>query len=250
MKPIIGICANYATDDKIGIITELGFPKQEWQLLANDYIKAIELAGGSPLIIPVVEDFENTERILPILDGILFSGGSDIDPSYYGELPQYGLRTVTPFRDSHEIALAKKILFETSIPVLGICRGIQLLNVAAGGTLYQDLQRYRSEGFNHTLINVPKDYPMHEAAIKPDSKLHKIFKKDKIKINSFNHQAIKTIGGDFEATMIAPDGLIEGIESPGNRFVVAVQWHPETMIERYPEYLVLFKEFVRSCSVS
>lgn len=108
MKPIIGICANYATDDKIGIITELGFPRQEWQLLANDYIKAIELAGGSPLIIPVVEDFENTERILPILDGILFSGGSDIDPSYYGELPQYGLRTVTPFRDSHEIALAKK----------------------------------------------------------------------------------------------------------------------------------------------
>ncbi|MDQ0338033.1 putative glutamine amidotransferase [Caldalkalibacillus uzonensis] len=247
MKPIIGICANYSKDEKLGLITGLGLPGQEWQLLADDYIKAIERAGGSPIILPITKHIDSLSGILHLLDGILFSGGTDIDPLHYGELPRYGLGLIDPERDAHELQLAKKVLYEMEIPVLGICRGIQVLNVAAGGTLYQDLQRQRPEGFNHTVKEAPKYHPTHIVHIKERSRLHSIFKKDTIGVNSFNHQAICQVGDGFDVTMTAPDGLIEGIEWTGDRFAVAVQWHPEMMIDRYPEYMCLFEEFVNHC---
>lgn len=248
-RPLIGICANYSTDDKPGIITGLGLPGQEWQLLADDYVKCIERAGGIPIIIPITEDFSCTTETLGILDGLLFTGGSDIDPQFYNQLPKKGLGAIDPKRDEHEIALAKKVLFEMDMPVLGICRGIQILNVACGGTLYQDLALERPEGFNHTIIEAPKYYPTHKVKIKEQSKIHHIFKSDEIKVNSFNHQGINRLAEEFEATMVAEDGLIEGIEMKGSRFVIAVQWHPEMMVERYPEYMVIFEEFVKGCII-
>jgi putative glutamine amidotransferase len=188
-------------------------------------------------------------EILGVLDGLLFTGGSDIDPQFYNQLPKKGLGRIDPKRDEHEIALAKKVLFEMDIPVLGICRGIQILNAACGGTLYQDLALERPEGFNHTIIEAPKHYPIHKVKIKEPSRFHHIFKSGEIKVNSFNHQGINRLASEFEATMVAEDGLIEGIEMKGSRFVIAVQWHPEMMVERHPEYLTIFEEFVKNCII-
>lgn len=248
MRPIIGICANYSTDDRVGVNSGLGLPGQEWQVLADDYIKAVERAGGIPLILPVTERPETLLSVLSKLDGILFSGGTDIDPRYYGEWPGPALGVIDPRRDRHEIELAKTVLSEMDMPVLGICRGCQLLNVASGGTLYQDLQLERPEGLFHTHLKSPKYHPVHPVSIKPGSRLHAIFGREELEVNSFNHQAIKRVGGGFEVTMTAPDGLVEGIEMPGERFVVAVQWHPEMMIDRHPDYLVLFQAFVKACA--
>jgi putative glutamine amidotransferase len=248
LRSIIGICANYSADDRIGVDSGLGLPGQEWQLLADDYIKAIERAGGSPLILPITENMETLSRVLSVLDGILFTGGNDIDPRYYGEWPGPGLGVIDPRRDRHEIELAKTALYDMDIPVLGICRGCQLLNVASGGTLYQDLRLDRPEGLYHTQKYAPKYHPVHPVSIKPGSRLHAIFGQEELGVNSFNHQAIKRVGGGFEVTMTAPDGLVEGIEMPGERFVVAVQWHPEMMIDHDPGYLVLFKAFVEACA--
>lgn len=131
------------------------------------------------------------------------------------------------------------------IPVIGICRGIQLLNVIAGGNVYQDIRLYREGSFNHSLIDhAPKDYLAHNVTITPGSKIHSIFKAEKIKVNSFNHQAVKDLGHGFKVTMKADDGLIEGIEMPGDRLVVAVQWHPEMLLDTYDCYLDFFKALI------
>ncbi len=173
----------------------------------------------------------------------------DIDPRYYGENPGYGLGRIEPERDRHELELAKKVLYEMDIPVLGICRGIQLLNIAAGGNVYQDIRLEKEYSFNHGMLDLaPKDYLAHQVSIKPGSLLHTIFKEERIWVNSFNHQAVKDLGKGFEVTMEADDGLIEGIEIPGNRFVAAVQWHPEMLIDKYDYYLGLFEAFIEASS--
>ncbi|USG65657.1 gamma-glutamyl-gamma-aminobutyrate hydrolase family protein [Brevibacillus ruminantium] len=247
MKPLIGISANYSHEDNVGITSNLGLPGQDWQLLADDYIKSIERSGGVPVILPVTENPESLYPLLSKLDGILFTGGTDIDPAYYGEWPRAGLGPIDPKRDRHEIALAKKVLQDTNLPVLGICRGSQLLNVVSGGTLYQDLQTERPEGIAHALRYSPKYHPVHPASIQPGSRLEAIFQAQEIGVNSYNHQAIKQVGSDFSVTMTAPDGLVEGIEMAGERFVVAVQWHPEMMVDKHEEYLKLFLAFVAAC---
>lgn len=247
MRPIIGICVNQSSDDSIGTMTNLGFRDQDWQLIASDYISAVELAGGCPIILPIVDDIKTIWNFIEKLDGIIFTGGSDINPQYYDEKPIYELATTNPLRDQYEIVLCKKVLYETEIPVLGICRGCQLINVVAGGTLYQDLETQWLNGFNHKLTSFPKYYPSHKVAIEDGSRLNDIFEKQELGVNSFNHQAIRDLGENLIATMKAEDGLVEGIEMNGNRFVVAVQWHPEMMIEKDSTYLKYFKHFVKIC---
>lgn len=246
LKPLIGICTNYSTEQSIGQATGLGLQEQEWHLLADDYISVIEKAGGIPVILPLTESNETRKQLLGKLDGILFTGGSDIDPQQYGELPRYGLGSIAPQRDQHEIELAKMALYETTLPILGVCRGMQLLNVVSGGTLYQDLKRDKPEGINHLILASPKYHPVHPVTMTPSSKFHQIFNAETIGVNSYHHQAIKEIGKGFEATMLAPDGIIEGIELEGERFVCAVQWHPEMMVDHMPEIAPLFTSFVNA----
>ncbi len=146
--------------------------------------------------------------------------------------------------------LGRKVLYEMDIPVLGICRGIQVLNVVTGGAVYQDIKQQKKDSFNHSMIDLaPKDYLAHDVTIKPGSRLHSIFKEEKIKVNSFNHQAVKTPGKGFMVTMKADDGLIEATEMAGKRFVVAVQWHPEMLIDKYDYYLRLFEAFIEHSSL-
>ncbi len=247
MNPIIGITANYSRDDIHGTISKIGLQGQEWQLIADDYVKTIERAGGQPVIIPIIENLETMTRTINLLDGIIFSGGADIHPRVYGESPKKNLGIMNPNRDIHEINLAKKVLYEMNIPVLGVCRGIQLLNVATGGTLYQDLILEKKEVFNHSLLGSPKDYPAHKVNIKKESRLYEIFKKEELWVNSYHHQGIKKLGKDFIVTMTADDGVIEAIEYSSDRFVVAVQWHPEMMFEKNDEYMDLFNKFIEEC---
>ncbi|MBZ2174360.1 gamma-glutamyl-gamma-aminobutyrate hydrolase family protein [Schnuerera sp. xch1] len=230
MKPIIGILATNCEGTQ------------------GEYIKAIEKAGGCPVVLSEVENISTINPINQILDGIVFTGGTDISPLNYEEMPYMELGLVDPIRDKFEINLAKKILLDTDIPILGICRGMQILNVAAGGSLYQDLLGQKVTEFNHSLTNIfPKDEPSHMANINRFSKLHAIFSVDKIAVNSFHHQGIKVMGEDFEATMTSEDNIVEAIEMKGERFVVGVQWHPEMLLEEYPEYLKLFTSFVGYC---
>lgn len=247
MKPLIGICANYLSDDAIGMQAGIGAKHQEWQLLADDYIGAIERAGGVPVILPITEDIETLTPLLQKLDGILFSGGSDIDPNSYGEFPRFGLGLIEPKRDAHEIRLAQKVLNETTLPVLGICRGIQLLTVATGGTLYQDLQSQRPGGINHSVPKAVRHHAFHTVKIERDSQLYTIYQADELGVNSFHHQAVKELGKGFKATMTAPDGIVEAVEWEGNRFVVAVQWHPEMMEGKMANIRPIFNAFVEEC---
>lgn len=247
MKPIIGICTNYSPLDELGLLTKLGLPGQEWQLIADDYIKAIERGGGVPVIIPIVEQIENIEPLLACLDGIVFTGGQDIEPRQYGQSVGKNLGVISPERDKQEVALAKKVLNEMDIPVLGICRGHQILNVAAGGTLYSDIETQREESMNHTCFHAPKHHSAHEAKILDNTKLKAIFGCQVLGVNSYHHQAIDRIGSEFKVAMVADDGIVEAMEYPGERFIVSVQWHPEMMVDRCPEYLRLFNAFVMSC---
>lgn len=247
MKPIIGICTNYSPLDELGLMTKLGLPGQEWQLLADDYIKGIERGGGVPVIIPILEQIENIVPLLGCLDGIVFTGGQDIEPRQYGQNAGKNLGTISPERDSQEIALAKKALYEMEIPVLGICRGHQILNVAAGGTLYSDIETQRVEAMNHTCFHAPKHHRAHEAEVLEGTRMKDIFGQEILGINSYHHQAIDRMGEGFKVSMVAGDGIVEAMEYPGERFVVSVQWHPEMMVDRCPEYLKLFSSFVASC---
>ncbi|TWT14551.1 gamma-glutamyl-gamma-aminobutyrate hydrolase family protein [Planomicrobium sp. CPCC 101079] len=248
MKPLIGICANYSADSAPGVVTGLGAMGQEWQLLSADYVYSIERAGGIPIILPVTENVETAEMMLGKLDGILFTGGSDIDSQLYGEYPSYELGPIEPKRDLHEVSLAKKALFQSDIPVLGICRGMQLLNVAAEGSLFQDLKRQQPDCFNHSVVGAPMHHPVHDVTVDPDSKLHEIYHSETLAVNSFHHQAVKDLGIDFVATAFSPDGLVEGMEWKGSRFVCAVQWHPEMMVDKVPEVMPLFTAFVKECA--
>lgn len=230
MKPIIGILATNCEGTQ------------------GEYVKAIEKAGGCPVVLSRVENMNTINPINQILDGIVFTGGTDTGPLNYEEMPYEGIELVDPIRDKFELDLAKWVLSNTDIPILGICRGMQILNVAVGGSLYQDLLSQKATKFNHSLTNIfPKDEPSHMVNISRFSKLYDIFQVDKIAVNSFHHQGIKVIGKDFEATMTSEDNIIEAIEMKGERFVVGVQWHPEMLLERYPQYLKLFTSFLEYC---
>lgn len=242
MKPIIGITAGFSSDD-IGGLTHLGTKEQQWSYLATDYTLAVERAGGIPVLLPTYEDAENALGTLEALDGLLLSGGADLSPLLYGEDFDSRCGRIENRRDAWEFALAVAALSISDLPLLGICRGCQLLNIAAGGTLYQDIG---DNGREHFLLNVAHDSCAHAAIIAPDTRLAKVFAQQEAPINSYHHQAIKDLGKSFIINARARDGIVEGIELPGERFVLGVQWHPE-MLPSHPQHQSIFKAFVRAC---
>lgn len=140
-KPVIGITCNYDYKDEVGMFSDMGTPGQDWNFVAGDYVYILEKAGAVPVIIPQYENLQNVKSILDCLDGVVITGGHDVDPVCYGEFPKEYCGRVMPKRDRQDIEIANYFLFEKKKPVLGICRGIQIINVACGGTLYQDLAR-------------------------------------------------------------------------------------------------------------
>jgi putative glutamine amidotransferase len=215
-------------------------------MVGQNYINAVLRSGGAPVLLPGIADKKYCGKILSSIDGLLISGGDDMDPALYGEEPHPKLGLVDVQKGDFEFMLAKMAL-KRRIPILGICGGIQMLNVAAGGTLYQDIPSQTNSKIKHSQEST-KSVPSHYVTIEKNTQLHKILGMKKIRVNSTHHQAVKNLAKGFIVSARAPDGIIEGIELPVRHFVVAVQWHPESLVPEHPVFQKIFKAFIKECS--
>lgn len=241
MKPIIGITCSMGQN--IFSMTMENRPQLQHRM--NDtYVNAIVAAGGIPVILPNLEDTSMIADLAAGLDGILLSGGGDVDPRLFGHRATGHLGTVTPRRDTFELAIAEYVLENTRKPVLGICRGIQVMNVAMGGTLHIDLP---DDGkLCHSLDMYPRDSVTHDICIVENTRLERIMEQTTGRVNSFHHQAVKDIAECFVVSARSvPDDVIEALEMPGQRFVMGVQWHPEELVHR-SEARNLFSSFIEA----
>lgn len=231
MKPRIGItCARDAA-------------APESFALSCAYVQAVRRAGGLPLLLPAVGAVDGAEWERS-LDGLLLSGGGDVDPELYGEEPLVENGRIDPEADAFEIALCRAFL-ERRKPVLGVCRGAQLLNVAAGGDLYQDLFRQAKTRLQH-VQRAPRWHGTHRVRIAPGSLLAAVVGVESLRVNSFHHQAIRRVAPGFVASAQASDGIVEALERPGDRFTLGVQWHPEHL--RDPAAAAIFDAFVAAAA--
>jgi len=205
------------------------------------YVKAVEEAGGIPLVLSQLRHLEGVEEQLKRVDGVLLPGGGDVHPLLWGEEPERGLKETFPFLDRFQIALARKAL-ERKMPLLGICKGIQVLNVALGGTLIQDLSSCSWVALQHTQETAAR-YASHSVALEEGSLLSGLWG-NRVEVNSFHHQAVREPGKGLVITGRSPDGVIEALEMKDVPFVVGVQWHPEEMVEEHEEMRLLFRRFV------
>ncbi|MDO5521719.1 MAG: gamma-glutamyl-gamma-aminobutyrate hydrolase family protein [bacterium] len=235
-KTVVGIVGN--------ILTMEGgmFPGIERDYVNRDYSESVTLAGAVPLILTVQDEEEAVRSQIERVDALVFSGGYDLDPQLYGEEPMWEQGFIYPKVDQFYIT-AIKIARELGKPVLGICKGIQAINVAFGGTLYQDLKKQVPGSIKHSQSS-PRQYGSHLVKVDKDSFLGECLGEE-TQINSFHHQAVKDVATGFRVTAMATDGVIEGIESTEGSFVAAVQWHPEMMASHgNKEMIGLFKYFL------
>lgn len=246
MKPLIGITCNYDYQDTVGIASGMGIVGQDWNYVTGDYVYALEKAGAAVALIPRVTNFEDVKPLLDKLDGVLVSGGHDVGPMCYNETVKDYLGTVIPQRDESDLAIARYAMLERKIPTLGICRGIQVLNVACGGTLYQDIGK--EGGFGHHFgSQFPRNTGWHTVDLAEGSLLAAAYGTKTVSVNSYHHQAVRNPGNGVTITAYSADGVPEGIEIAGNPFAVGVQWHPEMMYDS-DEQLKIFKAFVAAAA--
>ncbi|MBD3306129.1 gamma-glutamyl-gamma-aminobutyrate hydrolase family protein [candidate division KSB3 bacterium] len=207
------------------------------------YIQAVVASGGTPLLIPLVEELAVIEWMVSRLNGILLTGGVDVNPTYYQREPHLNLGTIDSAKDRLECQLTQLAL-RADIPILGICRGIQMLNVAAGGTLYQDIPAERSAPVLKHMQDAPMRTLTHSVSIEPGTQLYALIRQERIRVNSHHHQAVQDLAPGFRSTAFSPDGLIEGIEHPAKPFVVGVQWHPEATYQEDMPSQQVFRGFI------
>ncbi len=232
-SPVIGISGNFRDGDCT---------------LAQAYYLSVVEAGGTPVVIPSYDDEKALVSVLDTLDGIVLSGGADIDPDYLGEEPLEGV-SINPRRDNQELMLVR-LAVARQIPVLGICRGIQVLAAALGGKLYQDIKsQHDRECIEHSQT-IARGLPSHEVRLEKDSLLYSFFGKETLAVNSFHHQAVKEVPAGFRVTAVAPDGIIEGMESTSFRPILGVQWHPECfLLEKDLTMMPIFKWLIDKASL-
>lgn len=231
MAPVIGITC--AWDEEAGRY-----------FLGRFYTAAVEAAGGLPLLLPYPLPDSGMDRLLDLVDGLLLSGGGDVDPVYFGEEPVPGCGKITPERDDFELALTRRAL-SAGLPVLGICRGAQVLNIAAGGDIYQDIVTQVPGCLKHSQ-KAPRWCATHGIMVEGGTRLARILGSGSLRVNSFHHQAIRRPAPGFVVSARAKDGIIEAIESIGPAFALGVQWHPEAMWERNKGSLALFTALVEA----
>lgn len=234
-KPVIGITAAY--DYEKGIST-----------LKEDYYEAVISCGAVPIIIPATAIESVWDDYLDICDGLIFSGGPDIDSTYFGKPNMPCANEISPIRDSMEIFLAQKAIAR-DMPILGLCRGIQVINIAAGGSIFQDI--YAENNTEKKLIKhsqqAPRWFQIHDVTIQADTCLHSIFNRENLKVNSFHHQAVSEVAPNFVVNAYAEDGIIEAISLESKKFVLGVQWHPENLWRKDKTHLKLFERLVSVC---
>ena len=229
MKPIIGVMPLW-DDEKESI----------WML--PGYMDGISQAGGTPIIFPFSADEMEVKRLAGMCDGFLLTGGHDVSPELYHEKPLDGLTLCCKKRDILEGIVLEEAI-GTDKPILGICRGIQFINVRLGGTLYQDLPTQHPSGVEHHQP-APYDVPIHNVKVMKDSPLYELLKTESLAVNSCHHQAIRELAPGLTAMAAAPDGLVEALYKPACRFLWAVQWHPEFAYRKDEKSRRIFDAFV------
>ncbi len=229
--PRIGITVSQTKDPTLG---------RHWNGTAIHYLRAIRDAGGLPVMLPVLPGTEAAQ--LDHLDGVLLSGGVDVDPDRFGADHEAGLGEVDADRDAFELELYR-LARKRGTNVLGICRGLQLINVAEGGTLHQHIPSVEGVWADHRQTALP---PMlgHRVRVAEGTMLGEVYPSGTLRVNSYHHQGVKDVAPGLTVSAWAPDGLVEGLEGDG---VMAVQWHPELLFERHPEHLEPFRLLVRMC---
>ena len=234
--PIIGVTTSRVKNRK-------GDPT----LMVNEaYTHAVSQAGAAPLMIPLGVTLEALKAVLGRLDGVLFTGGGDVRPQVYGSQDHPKVSLIDDDRDRVELDLFR-LLLVTGKPFLGVCRGIQLVNVAMGGTLYEDIQDQRPGALKHDHSRNPRNYLAHTVDLTENSRLNFILGASQVGVNSLHHQGIRDLAPGLMVSAYAPDGLVEACEMPGYSFGVAVQWHPEWLQEHLP-MRNLFKVFVQAAA--
>jgi putative glutamine amidotransferase len=244
MKPLIGITA--------ATIYNLQHPYAPFTYgQKHDYVEAISRAGGIPVVLPITKNANEVKEIFERLDGIVFAGGTDINPHLYGEESRDSEEPDKP-RDKHEVELMKLALKDHK-PILAICRGMHLLNAIRGGTLYQDIVKEVPDAGTHLGYTPVKDpaHLIHTLSIVPESKLAKILGVTTLQSNSRHHQAVKDVGDGLVVNAYAEDGLVEGVEDMSAGYVMAVQPHPESLIAReQTQWHPLFESFIAAAKSS
>jgi putative glutamine amidotransferase len=210
--------------------------------LGLKYLHAIESAGGIPVVVPPLQ-FDSLEPLLSRVAGVCLSGGPDVDPETYGELRHAHTGPTESQLDTFELALARAA-DARRLPILAVCRGLQLLNIARGGTLHQHLPDVVGERICHRQ-HQPGTRPTHWVTVAPATRLSKILRKRRTKVNSFHHQAVATLGTGLTVTSRASDGTVESFEAVDRDFVLGVQWHAECLVDR-SEQAALFSSFIAS----
>jgi putative glutamine amidotransferase len=232
MRPLIGVTTSELRPSNAGTLRRHGEPPHPEMALGMTYLRAIEAAGGMPVVLPPLGD---AEALLDRLDGICLSGGPDLDPEAYGALERHAeLGPTEPSLDAFELALARAA-DERGMPVLGICRGAQALNVARGGTLHQHVPGHRQ--------TEPATAPTHTVRVEEGTRLASLVGARPLRVNSFHHQAVDVLGQGLRAVAWAGDGTVEAVEVPGAGFVLGVQWHVEGLVA-LRRHRVLFEALV------
>lgn len=234
VRPLIGVTPWYDYE-------------KEMPFVRKGYFEGIMEAGGLPVLLPYTTNPEILGQALDRCDGLLLTGGPDVDPALYGEKNLACNGFISPERDALEIFLTNRALAENR-PILGICRGMQVMNVAGGGTLYQDIgsQLGHPEKLKHSQ-EAPKWFPTHEITLEKGSRVRSWFDAGVARVNSFHHQAVKASAKGYSSTAHAPDGVAEAMEHDSHPFAVGVQWHPELMWQMDSTVLRMFRDFVRAC---
>jgi putative glutamine amidotransferase len=236
MKPLIGVTTSELRPSSAGTLRRHGEPPHAEMALGMTYLRAIEEAGGMPVVLPPLGD---AVAYLDRLDGICLSGGPDLDPDAYGAAERHAeLGPTEPGLDGFELELARAA-DARGLPLLGICRGAQALNVARGGTLHQHLPGHRQ--------TEPATATTHAVHVEPGSRLARVAGTDVLRVNSFHHQAVDVLGRGLRAVAYAADGIVEAIETPGPRLVLGVQWHAEGLTAM-PHHRALFVELVEAAA--
>lgn len=232
-RPLIGITAGLNDQEK-------------YQVLSRYFMEAVASLGALPVMLPLTTDEALLEDYAEKLDGFLFSGGADVDPMLFGQWQKPACGSICPLRDAHELSLARILIRRGDKPVLGVCRGLQVLNVALGGDIYQDLPtEYEGELIAHRQKQ-PAYYAAHPVCVEKDSLLRRITGKEQLMVNTLHHQALRNVPG-MTVSATAPDGVIEAAELADHPFFLGVQWHPERLYERDEASAAIFSAFVDAC---
>jgi len=240
MKPVIGVTPDFNAGDR----ADMGGQEPTYFLRAR-YIRAIEDLGGIPLILPLVESPGARRRLLEGVDGLLLTGsGPDLSPRLYGERQRFMFPLVSERRANFELEVVHQARTR-DLPLLGICGGMQALNVACGGTLFQHIPAQVPQALNHRQ-KTKATQVCHSVTVTPNSLLKKIVDRSTLMVNSSHHQSVKTVAPSLTTSAIAPDGIVEAIESSVHRFLLAIQWHPEFLFERHTAHRRLFEALLRA----